>query len=199
MGTSRPTAAKMIAASSACGGASSELPVQTAPSSRARACCRLVAATGEGVHLASLPRHQLREDVSRRAESIEADSLRVAAHPQRAISDQSGTEQRRDLLRRLVARELEAEALIGDCILGKAAVDVAAGEACVLAEILAPGAALRAVTVGPAEPRDADAPSVGDASRDDLMAKDPRRLGDRDLAVKQMQVGAADATRLDLQ
>jgi hypothetical protein len=37
-GTSEPTGAKMIAASSGCGGASSEAPAQTAPSSRAKAC-----------------------------------------------------------------------------------------------------------------------------------------------------------------
>ena len=37
-GTSAPTGAKMIAASSWCGGASSEEPVQAQPSSRAKAC-----------------------------------------------------------------------------------------------------------------------------------------------------------------
>jgi hypothetical protein len=38
----------------------------------------------------------------------------------------------------------QAEALVGDRVLGEAAVDVTAGEARALAEVLAPGAALRA-------------------------------------------------------
>ena len=37
-GTSAPTGAKMIAASSCAGGASSDPPAQTAPSARAKAC-----------------------------------------------------------------------------------------------------------------------------------------------------------------
>ncbi len=55
-----------------------------------------------------------------------------------------------------------------------------------------PRRALGAGAVGPTQPGDADAAAVRDDSRDHLVAEDARRLADRDLAVEQMQVGAAD-------
>ena len=79
-GTSSPTGAKMIAASSGSGGRSSEPPAQTAPSSRAN----VLAAASPGRVKAKTRRpcaaRDLRHDVRRRAEAVEPEALRVAGH-----------------------------------------------------------------------------------------------------------------------
>ena len=58
--------------------------------------------------------------------------------PQRPVADQPGTEQRRELAVGGAVGQREAEALVGDRQLGVAAVEVVAGEARPLAEVLAP-------------------------------------------------------------
>ncbi len=128
------------------------------------------------------------------------------AHPQRAIADQAGAEQRRHLLVVIAARQREAVALVCDGVLGIAAVDVAAGEAGVRAQVLAPAAAVLAHPVGPAQPRHphalirgADLPGARLHDANDLMAEDARRRVDRHLAVEQVQIRAADPAGLHLQ
>ena len=73
-----------------------------------------------------------------------------------------------------------------------------------VAEVLAPAAAERALAAGPAEPRHADARrrragrplAAAEHARDDLVARDQRQRASRvDLAVADVQVGAADAAR----
>ena len=99
-GTSAPTGAKMIAASSGSGGGSSEPPAQTAPSSRANACAAVVAGAGEREHLPALPARDLGDDVGGGAEAVEAEPPRLARHAQRAVADQPGAQQRRAPARR---------------------------------------------------------------------------------------------------
>ena len=74
-GTSAPTGANMIAASSCSGGALLEPPAHTAPSSRANDCVCLVAGAGEGEHAPSLPASDLGEDVRGGAEPVQAEPL----------------------------------------------------------------------------------------------------------------------------
>ena len=78
-GTSAPTGAKMIAASSALGRRLVRAPAHAAPSERANAC----ASTSPGRVNAKTSRPwrgDLRDDVRRRAEAVEAEPLRVARH-----------------------------------------------------------------------------------------------------------------------
>ena len=170
----------------------------TAPSVRANACVSLVAGARERVHLASLVHGDLADLVRGRAEAVQTEAGRVAGEPQRAEPDQAAAQQRRRLRVAQLARDREAEPLVGDGQLGVAAVDVAAGELRVEAEVLALGAAVAAVAVGPPEPGHADAAIVlGDP--DDLVAEYDWQLGGLDLAVAQVQVGAAHRARPDLQ
>jgi len=55
---------------------------------------------------------------------------------------------------------------------------------------------LGAGAAGPAQPRHADALAAWLHRTHDLVAENPRRVGDRDLAVEHVQVGATDAARL---
>ena len=134
----------------------------------------------------------------RRAEAVEPEPLAVAGQPQRAVADQPAAQQRRELQRSPSLGQLEAEALVGDRPLRVAAVDVAAREARPHAQVLAPRAAIRALAARPAQPRHADPPAVVGAP-DDLVAEDQREVPGVELAVAQVQVGAADAARLDAQ
>ena len=147
----------------------------------------------------------LGDDVRGRAEPVEAEALRVAGQPQRAVADQSRAEERRGLQIRITLREREAEALVGDRVLRVAAVAVVAGEARPVAEVLASARAVAAVAVRPAEPRNADAVAAREAlavargTRDDLMAEHERQLRLGQLAVGDVQVGSADAAGCDLE
>ena len=186
----------MIAASS---GSGPGLVTRAGPG-RAEAAGELLRAriTGarEGKHGAPLPRCELADHVRGGAEAVEAEAAGVAGHRQRAVPDQSATQQGRRLLVTQLSGERQAEALIRDGQLREAAVDVAPGEARVHTQVLAPGAAVCAVAIGPAEPRDTDTATVlGNA--DDLVPENDRQLRRVDLTVTQMQVGSADATRVD--
>src|SRR5205823_3667101 len=105
-------------------------------------------------------------DVTRRAESVDAEPLGRPARHQRAIADQPGAQQRRGLGVAEPLGHREGERRVGDGALGVAAVEGVAGERRAIAEVLAAGAAVAALPAGPAEPRDADAvadPKPGDA------------------------------------
>ena len=153
----------------------------------------VVAVARERVDLAALRARDLDEDVRGRTEAVEAEAPRVAAHPQAAVADEARAQQRGGLVVREAVRDREAEPLVGHRVLGEAAVDVAAGEARAGAEVLAAAAAVRALAARPSEPRDADTPAVRLDAGDDLVAEDARRMRDVDLAVEEVQVGAADA------
>ena len=153
----------------------------------------------EGVDLAPLPAHHLGDDVRRRAEAVDAHAPRVAAHGERPVSDQAGAQQRRHVGVGEAVGEGEAEALVGDGVLRHAAVDVAAGEPRAGAQVLAPRGAVGAHAAGPAQPRHADPLGARSDGADDLVTQDARGRGDVNLAVHQVQVGAADGAGADLQ
>ena len=77
-GTSSPTGAKMIAASSGSGRRIAEAPAHSAPSSRAKLLALLVAVAGEGEDPPALVDRDLAEDVGGGAEAVEADPLRAS-------------------------------------------------------------------------------------------------------------------------
>ena len=159
-GTSSPAGAKMIAASSSLG---RRVAAAAGPggAEAARELLRaLVAGAREREHLAALVHGHLADHVRGRPEPVQAEARRVAGEPQRAVADQAAAQQRRRLLGREVVGQRQAEALVGDGQLGVAAVDVASGEARVDAQVLAVGAAVAALAVGVAEPRNADAAAV---------------------------------------
>src|SRR5215510_8448100 len=93
-GTSAPTGAKMMAASSGSGGTSSEPPAQTAPSDFARPCAAASPARVEGVDAAALPGRHLRQDVGSRAEAVESERASLACHAIAAPADQTGAQER---------------------------------------------------------------------------------------------------------
>ena len=70
----------------------------------------------------------LRDDVRRGAEAVQAEPLGVAGEAQRAIADQPRAQERRRLEVAEAVRDRKAEALVGDSPLRVAAVDVVARE-----------------------------------------------------------------------
>ena len=102
--------------------------------------------------------------------------------------------------------EREAVARVGDHLLREAAVDVIAGEARLGAEVLPPAQAVPAAAARPGEPRDPDrgpasnrvTPSPSPLDRPhDLMAEHERHVRSRKLTVQDVEVGPADAARVD--
>ncbi len=165
------------------------------------------APTGAKINAASIAR-QLRQDMRGSAEAVEADPLAFSGEPQCAVPDEAGTEQRRCLHVAVAGIDREAKALIGDGQLGIAAIDLIAGEASPVAQILMTGAAILAYPAGPAEPRHADPVAdleaidlraLFDDGADDLVAGDQRQLCLGQFAVDDMQIGAAQCAGAYLQ
>ena len=105
-------------------------------------------------------------------------------------------------------RDREAVALVGHGELGVTAIEIVAGEACPLAEVLAAGAAKPALAAGPAEPRNADqgarpesggALAASDHRADDLMTQHEGQLRARQLAGVDVEVGPTHSARADAQ
>ncbi len=88
-----------------------------------------VARAGERIHLTALVDGDLADLVRGRAEPVQTEPRAVPGEPQGPVADQPAAQQRRRLDVRDRLGDLQAEALVGDGQLGKAAVDVAAGEA----------------------------------------------------------------------
>ena len=142
------------------------------------------------------------------AEAVEADSLSASSHRVRPVADQPRAEKRRRLEVRVARRHGEAVALVCDRLLREPAVDVVPGEACVVAEVLAPAEAIAAAAARPGEPGDADtlpdcesghAFADGVHRADDLMPEDERQLRPRQLAVDDVKIGTADAAGQDVE
>src|SRR5207244_11758301 len=94
----------------------------------------VVARTREGEDAPSFVPRDLRHDVGGGAEAVQAEPLGVPGRPQRAMADQAGAEERRRLLVGVALGNRKAEALVGDGVLGVAAVEVVAGEPGLAAE-----------------------------------------------------------------
>ncbi len=102
-GTSAPTGAKMIAASSGSGGVSSEPPAHAAPSSRAKSCAAVSPGRVKAIDLAPLiPRH-LRHDMRRGAEAVDAEA-RARRRPSSASGSRSARRTAAVPLRRRCSR-----------------------------------------------------------------------------------------------
>jgi hypothetical protein len=127
-GTSVPTGAKMIAASSGSGGRSSELPAQTAPSEVAKRCDGRVPRSRECVDAPALPGSDLRQDMGGCAEAVEAERKPRPGHAIAAPADEAGAQQRRRFQGIELLRQRKAESRVGEDVRGIATVSGIAGE-----------------------------------------------------------------------
>ncbi len=123
-------------------------------------------------------------------------------------SDQAGTEERSGLQVGIPIRDREAEALVGDGLLGKAAVDRVTGETGAVTQVLLPSPAVDTFPARPPEPRNADTLTLGEAAdpwpelanrADDLMAEHEGELWLSELSVDDVQVGSTDAAGMHLE
>src|SRR5207244_2390806 len=111
-------------------------------------------------HATALVAGNLGQDVRGCAEAVQAEPLRIAGEPERAVPDQARAEQRRRLDVVVAVRDREAEALVGDRPFRVTPVEVVARELRPVAEVLRARAAVAALPARPAEPGDAEPPAV---------------------------------------
>src|SRR5207248_10114510 len=130
----------------------------------------------------------LRDGVRCGAKAGETEQLALASSAQRGGAEQARAEERRDREIGEAVRQREAVALVGNRPLRVAAVEVVAGEAGAVAEVLAAARAVAALAARPAEPRHAE-PAAVLGLADDLVAEDERQLRPRQLAVGDVAVG----------
>ena len=134
--------------------------------------------------------------------SRRARAARRRPPAQRAVADQPGAEERRRLHVVEALRDRKAEALVRDDELRVAAVELVAGEARAVAEVLAP-AAVAALAAGPAEPGHANPLAGREALAGPATTVPttswPERAGasGRELAVDDVEIRAADAAGVD--
>ena len=207
-GTSSPAAANTMAASSSSGGRSSEPPAHSAPSSQRERLAVGVSGSSEREDAPPFGQRELADDVRGGTEAVQPDALRSTGQRVRAVADQPCAEQGCGLHVRVAVRDGKAVTLVGDGLLREATVDVVAGEARLVAEVLAAADAEAAPTAGPGEPGDADplalveachALSEGVDGADDLMPEDERQLRPLELAVDDVEVRAADTAGTDVE
>ena len=98
---------------------------------------RLVVGAREREHAPALVDRHLADDVRRRAEAVDARGARRRRRAAGPVADQPGAQERRAWKVLVALGEREAEALVGHRALGVAAVEVVAGEAGAVAEVLA--------------------------------------------------------------
>ncbi len=119
-------------------------------------CC-FVARASEREEFAPFVNRNLRDQMRRVAESVNAKTPRIARFAIRSVTDQSRAKQRRNLDVAVTLRQMETVSRIGHSELGVTAVDRVTRKARIIAKILSAGLAIRAIAVGPAKPRDSDA------------------------------------------
>src|SRR5262249_55909544 len=100
--------------------------------------CRDIAGAGKGEDPAALVPGALRHDMGGGAKTVESYKTRVPGHPQAAVADQPGAEQRRRLDITVGRIDGKAIALVGDGQFSIAAVQLIAGEAGPIAKVLLP-------------------------------------------------------------
>jgi hypothetical protein len=153
------------------------------------------------VDVTALCHRDLADDVRRGTEAVEANGTRITCQTERPVPDESRAQQGRGLRVRVALGDRKAEALVGDCQLGEAAVDVIPREASVVAQVLTSGNAVPADPARRAEPRHADPCSeskpsaAADHLPDDLVSEDERQLRVLELAVEDVEVGTTGAAR----
>ena len=162
---------------------------------------RPVVRPDEGEHPPALGARDLGDDMGRRAEAVEAETLGIARHREGAVTDEPGAEQGSSLGVAPVAAHGQAVALVGDAVVAIAAVPRVAGEESVRAQVLPPAPAIAAGAAGPAEPGDADALTLaepldaGAQGRDashHLVPRHDRKPGLGEVAVHHVEIGAAN-------
>src|SRR6185295_18979814 len=126
------------------------------PELAGEALALIVALPSEGENPPALVPGDLGDQVSRRAEAVEAEARRVSRGHQRPVTDQPGAEHRGSLGIAVPCRERETVPLVGHGALGVAAVELVAGEPGVGAQVLPSGQTVGAHSAGPAQPGDAD-------------------------------------------
>src|ERR1043165_795758 len=99
----------------------------------------------------------LGHDMGSGTETVDTETLRLAGHAQRAVADKAGAQQRGRLDVGIALRQ--GKAVCGLCrrVFGVAAVDLVAGEARGVAEVLVLRDAVGAGAAGVAEPGNSDA------------------------------------------
>jgi len=149
----------------------------------------------------------LGDDMRGCAKAVDADPLRVARHGQRAIADESRAQQWRRFHVRISLRQMKAVTAVGDRALGVTAIDRIPRNTRFIAQILATGETVTAVTTGMAYPRHADPFTHAETAysrphrrngADDFMARDHRPLWMGQFAVNQVQVGTANTACVDI-
>src|SRR6185437_1155532 len=167
---------------------------------------RRVAGAGEGEDLATLPAQHLGQNVRRGTEAVEADAAAIARPAQRAQADEAGAHERRGSHRIVETIERKCKGCVRQHMAGVTAVAGIAGELRRVAEVFTSRAAIGTAAIGMAEPGDADPGANcrrGDAGAeasddaDDLVAGYQRQRRVGQLAVDDVEVGPADAARLD--
>src|SRR5215475_8842912 len=88
------------------------------------------------------------------AEPVNTKTPSIARFAIGSVTDQSGAKQGRDLNVIVTLRELETVSSIRDGELGVAPIEGITGKPRIVAEVFSAGSAIRAITIGPAEPRD---------------------------------------------
>src|SRR5205807_791482 len=118
---------------------------------------RQVTGAGERENAPPLVAGHLNHDVRGRSEPIEAEARGIAGHPQTAVANEAGAQQRRGLEVRVAGRHREAEAMIRDGVLGIPSIELIPGEPGLIAKVLPAREAVPATAAGPSEPGNADA------------------------------------------
>lgn len=145
---------------------------------------------------------------STKPEEAEAATGRDARDVQGAIADHTTTEERRSREVLEGVRETEREVCINREVLGEATIAMPASECGRFAEILQPGGAEFTGPAGGAQPGDAgtvagspatDATAKSYHTAHGLVTGNERQPSRTNIALRELQVGAADATGADLE
>ena len=156
--------------------------------------------------LAAIPGH-LDEDVGSGAEAVEGDGVAVLQQPVGTVADQAGAEQGGSQFIGVILRNGETVAGVRHRVFGKAAVDLVARVARLVAEVFALVPAEPAVAAAVAEPRNADPLSgfkVGNPVANpcdpahDLVPRNQRQYRRFQVGIDDMQVGPANPAGGDL-
>src|SRR3984885_12521858 len=217
-GTSAPTGANKIAASSGSGGRSSDPPPHSTPTQRGHArpgwspgrgarerLTGMAAGPGEGEPPPPLPATDLGDDVPGGAEAINTDRPPVPGELERAPADEAGAQQRRRRDRVEILGKRKDKIPFGDRMSRVTAVSGVAGEQGCIAQVFASAPAIGASPFRVPEPSHSDAHARLEAdaladrvnAADNLMSRQNGKLWIRQFAVDDGEIGAADAASLD--
>ena len=129
-----------------------------------------------------------------RAEPVEPEPFRGAGQAKRPVSDQARAQQRRRLQILEPVRDWKTEALVRDHPLRIPTVEVVAGKARAVAQVLASRDAEAALAARPSEPRHPE-PAAVLGLADDLVPGNERQLRPVELAVDDVQIGPTHSAR----